>query len=134
MLMSAALDRLGSLLRRLRAGAGGLRRLTSFTAPRGLGLTVALTTTMGCVVTTVAPAPRGVVVSGPPPAPIVEVRSRAPAWIPGHWEAPPVGAVWESPHYVPANGVYVYQPGGWRRGPLPTPPAASPPPSADALR
>ena len=101
----------------------------------------------GCVATVVVPPPRGVVVSGPPPAPIYEERSATTAgqvavlwvtgywhwtglqytWIPGHWEARRPGAVWQAPRYVRSDGVYVYQPGGWRTG-------GEPPPRANALR
>jgi hypothetical protein len=105
-------------------------------------LVAAATVALGCVATVSVPPVRGVIVSGPPPAPIIEARSQPPAaasvwvsgywhwtgmqytWIPGHWEVePPMGVMWQPPRYVLSGGVYVYQPGGWRRGPLPTPPA-----------
>jgi hypothetical protein len=84
----------------------------------------------GCVIETV-PGPAGVAVSGPPPAPMQEarpppLRPRAVwvagywhwtgmqyAWIPGHWEDPPVGASWRAPRYLLRDGVYYYEPGGW---------------------
>lgn len=93
-------------------------------------LLVALTT--GCVVNEPESPARGVVVSGPPPAPVREERPPTPnaqsiwvagywhwtgmqyAWIPGHWEAPPGGAVWTAPRITSLrDGRYVYESGGW---------------------
>lgn len=86
----------------------------------------------GCVVNEAESPPRGVVVSGPPPAPVHEERPAAPspqaiwvagywhwtgmqyAWIPGHWEAPPSGAVWAAPKVTTQDGRYIYESGGWR--------------------
>jgi hypothetical protein len=90
---------------------------------------------MGCVVNEPETPARGVVVSGPPPAPVHEERPAAPpnpqsswvsgywhwtgmqyAWIPGHWEAPPSGAVWAAPRVTTMkDGRYVYESGGWRK-------------------
>lgn len=88
--------------------------------------------TTGCVVNEAEPPPRGVVVSGPPPALVHEERPPAPnpqaiwvtgywhwtgmqyAWIPGHWEAPPSGAVWAAPKVTAHDGRYIYESGGWR--------------------
>lgn len=89
----------------------------------------------GCVVNEPESPPRGVVVSGPPPAPVPENPPPAPnaqavwvagywhwtgmqyAWIPGHWDAPPAGAVWSAPTYVQRDGRYVYESGQWKPGP-----------------
>lgn len=86
----------------------------------------------GCVVNEAESPQRGVVVSGPPPAPVHEERPPAPnpqaiwvagywhwtgmqyAWIPGHWEAPPSGAVWAAPRVTTQDGRYIYESGGWR--------------------
>jgi hypothetical protein len=88
----------------------------------------------GCVATAQAPPPRGVAVSGPPPAPLNEERPTPPgagaqwvagywhwtgmqyAWIPGHWETPPPGAVWAAPRYVRSEGAYFYEAGAWHGG------------------
>jgi hypothetical protein len=88
----------------------------------------------GCVVNEPESPTRGVVVSGPPPALVREEPSPPPnpqafwvngywhwtgmqyAWIPGHWEAPPAGAVWAAPRITSLqDGRYVYESGGWRR-------------------
>lgn len=89
----------------------------------------------GCVVNEPEAPSRGVVVSGPPPAPVREERPAPPgpdalwvagywhwtgmqyAWIPGHWEAPPAGAIWAGPKVTATkDGRYLYEAGGWRRG------------------
>ncbi len=99
-------------------------------------LSVMFAATLGplaCVVNEPESPPRGVVVSGPPPSPVHEERPPAPspqalwvagywhwtgmqyAWIPGHWEAPPAGAVWAAPKVTTMkDGRYVYESGGWR--------------------
>lgn len=89
----------------------------------------------GCVVNEPESPPRGVVVSGPPPPPVREEPPPPPnaqatwvagywhwtgmqyAWIPGHWEAPPSGAVWAAPKVTNQDGRFVYESGGWRRAP-----------------
>lgn len=86
---------------------------------------------VACVATQAPPPARGMVVNGPPPAPVAEVRTAAPSpdavwiegywhwtglqytWIPGHWESPPVGTLWQAPRYSTTNGVYLYEPGAW---------------------
>lgn len=103
--------------------------------------------TGACVVNEPEAPTRGVVVSGPPPAPMREERPPPPnanasyvagywhwtgmqyAWIPGHWEAPPAGAVWSAPRVMTTNdGRYVYESGKWQGG------AAAPPRNTNALR
>ena len=89
-------------------------------------------TAPACVVGEARAPERGVVVNGPPPAPIEE-RSPPPpgrasiwiagywhwvgdryAWIPGHWDRPPVGMKgWQRPHYSFVDGTYRYEPGVW---------------------
>jgi hypothetical protein len=96
---------------------------------------VALTSSAACVVNEPEAPTRGVVVSGPPPAPVREEKPASPptpqsswiagywhwtgmqyAWIPGHWEAPPAGAVWTAPTVTPTkDGRYVYESGGWKK-------------------
>lgn len=90
---------------------------------------------VGCVVNEPEAPARGVVVSGPPPAPMREERPPPPdaraiwiagywhwtgiqyAWIPGHWEAPPTGAVWAAPRVTTLkDGRYVYESGSWQPG------------------
>lgn len=91
----------------------------------------------------------GMAVSGPPPPPIAEAAPPPPspdatwvggywhwtglqyAWIPGHWEQPPPGAMWRAPRYVSSNGAFFYEPGGWSRG---TGAPAAPPPDAAPAR
>lgn len=106
---------------------GGLALLTSAAAA-------------GCVVNEPETPARGVVVSGPPPAPVHEERPPQPspqaawvggywhwtgmqyAWIPGHWEAPPPGAVWSAPAYTMRDGKYIYETGSWNNaGPAAAP-------------
>jgi hypothetical protein len=89
----------------------------------------------GCVVNDPESPPRGVIVSGPPPAPMHEDARPPPpnpqsmwvvgywhwtglqyAWIPGHWEAPPAGAVWNAPKVTAQDGRYIYESGGWKNG------------------
>jgi hypothetical protein len=96
------------------------------------GLTTLFLT--ACVVNATESPPRGVIVSGPPPAAVREDPPPAPnpqalwvagywhwtgtmyAWIPGHWEAPPAGAVWNAPRVTTLqDGRYVYESGGWQR-------------------
>lgn len=90
-----------------------------------------VTLVAGCVINEPESPLRGVVVSGPPPAPVQEERPPPPnaqalwvagywhwtgmqyAWIPGHWETPPAGAVWAAPRVTSQDGRYVYEPGGW---------------------
>lgn len=92
-----------------------------------------VTLAAGCVVNEPESPARGVIVSGPPPAPVQEERPPAPtpqaiwvagywhwtglryAWIPGHWESPPMGAVWNAPRVTTMqDGRYVYESGGWK--------------------
>ena len=94
---------------------------------------VALVASTGCVINDPEAPRRGVVVSGPPPAPVREDRPAPPdpkaswvtgywhwtgmqySWIPGHWEAPPPGAVWAAPKVTSMqDGRYVYESGGWQ--------------------
>jgi hypothetical protein len=107
----------------------------SFIAAMGIGVTALVC--VGCVVNEPESPPRGVVVSGPPPAPVMEERPPPPvteavwvsgywhwtgmqyAWIPGHWEAPPPGAVWAAPQVTVRDGRYIYESGGWRQSPPP---------------
>jgi hypothetical protein len=115
----------------------------------------------GCVATAQSPPARGVVVSGPPPAPLAEERAPQPrqdapkdaqwvagywhwtgmqyAWIPGHWESAPPGAIWSAPRYSTADGSYFYEAGGWKAGApsVPQLPVTAPvlaPAHANALR
>lgn len=99
----------------------------------GVGWVIAATSA-GCVVNASDSPARGVIVSGPPPAPVHEEAPPPPnpqalwvggywhwtgtvyVWIPGHWEAPPAGTVWNAPRVVTTqDGRYVYEPGGWQR-------------------
>jgi YXWGXW repeat-containing protein len=88
-----------------------------------------------CVVNEPESPPRGVVVSSPPPAPVQEERPAPPnpqavwvagywhwtgmqyAWIPGHWDAPPPGAIWAAPTVTMRDGRYIYESGGWQSAP-----------------
>jgi len=97
-----------------------------------IGITLAASN--GCVATAQSTPARGVVVSGPPPAPLAEDHPAQPAasaqwvagywhwtgmqyaWIPGHWETPPPGAIWSAPRYMTADGAYFYEAGGWNGG------------------
>jgi WXXGXW repeat (2 copies) len=99
-----------------------------------VALALALLTTGACVVNEAESPSRGVVVSGPPPPAVREERPTAPspqsvwvvgywhwtgmqyAWIPGHWDAPPPGAVWNAPVYSARDGKYFYETGGWKTG------------------
>lgn len=129
-----------------------------------LTILVSSTLAAACVVSEPEAPTRGVVVSGPPPAPMREERPPPPspsasyvtgywhwtgmqyAWIPGHWEVPPSGAVWTAPRVTTLNdGRYVYESGKWSNGgrqPPAPPPASgpagpgvtSPPRNANALR
>lgn len=107
---------------------------TSFALAATLGALALGGLVSACVVNEPESPPRGVVVSGPPPAPVREERPAAPApesvwvagywhwtgmqyaWIPGHWEAPPPGAVWAAPQVTMQDGRYIYQSGAWQRG------------------
>lgn len=108
---------------------------TRFTMSMGrLALVALLATTGACVVNEAESPARGVVVSGPPPPAVREERPAAPgpqsvwvvgywhwtgmqyAWIPGHWDAPPPGAVWNAPVYTARDGKYFYETGGWKAG------------------
>lgn len=104
---------------------------------RGLALVALLSGPVGaaCVVNEAESPARGVVVNGPPPAAVREDRAAAAtppspqsvwvvgywhwtgmqyAWIPGHWDAPPPGAVWNAPVYSARDGKYFYESGGWK--------------------
>ncbi|MFO0678979.1 MAG: hypothetical protein U0169_20795 [Polyangiaceae bacterium] len=97
---------------------------------------VAVTVTNGCVATETSGPSRALVVSGPPPQRLAEAPSTPPspdsiwvagywhwtgiqyAWIPGHWDRQPSGAVWQAPRYSLANGRHLYEPGSWSSAPL----------------
>ncbi len=102
---------------------------------RSAGSIAFATLVAACVVNDPESPPRGVIVSGPPPAPMrEEARPPAPsaqaiwvagywhwtglqyAWIPGHWEAAPAGAVWNAPRVTVHDGRYIYETGGWKNG------------------
>jgi len=102
----------------------------------GLAQVAVLAAAMGACVVNEAESPaRGVVVSGPPPPAVREERPAPPspqsvwvvgywhwtgmqyAWIPGHWDAPPPGAVWNAPVYSARDGKYFYETGGWNTAP-----------------
>ena len=102
----------------------------------GLALVALLASGTGACVVNEAESPaRGVVVSGPPPQAVREERPAPPgpqsvwvvgywhwtgmqyAWIPGHWDAPPPGAVWNAPVYSARDGKYFYETGGWKPAP-----------------
>jgi hypothetical protein len=107
----------GSSLRRACIATGGI-----------VALSIAAS---ACVVNEPESPSRGVVVNGPPPPAVHEERPSPPnpqsvwvsgywhwtgmqyAWIPGHWEAPPPGAVWNAPVYTSRDGKYFYESGGW---------------------
>lgn len=111
-----------------------IRKLLALVALLSGPLSGALAVT-ACVVNEAESPARGVVVSGPPPAAVREDRAAAAtppspqsvwvvgywhwtgmqyAWIPGHWDAPPPGAVWNAPVYSARDGKYFYESGGWR--------------------
>ena len=88
---------------------------------------------VGCIATETSSSTRAVTVSGPPPQRVAESPGPAPApdsfwvagywhwtgmsyaWIPGHWERQPPGAIWQAPRYSLSEGRHVYEPGLWAR-------------------
>src|SRR5688572_25854025 len=121
----------------MRAGSNAKTAMRTATSALRLATTVVscglvVFGVVGCVVNEPESPPRGVVVSGPPPAPVPEQRPNPPnqqavwvpgywhwtgmqyAWITGHWDAPPPGAIWAAPQVTQKDGRFFYESGGWQ--------------------